>query len=65
MSIVNDTIQNGIRKSRVRDSAMPVCNRNLAGNQCGCVPEAVIKDFKNILCVLNRDRIAHPIIQYQ
>ncbi len=44
---------------------MPIGNGDLAGDQGGRVPEAVIQNFKNILSVLKGNRISHPIIEHQ
>lgn len=62
---MHQAIQDGICQSGIGNAAVPISDRNLCGDQGGSMSEAIIKDFQNILCVLDGNGIAHPIIEYQ
>ena len=60
---MNEPVKHRIRKGGIRDTPVPLVNRNLGGNQGGGVAKAVIQDFEDILCILDGNGIAHPIIE--
>jgi hypothetical protein len=62
-SVVDQPVEDGIRKGGVWNTQMPVRNGDLAGDQGGGMSEAVIDDFKNILGILDGDGITHPVIE--
>ena len=65
VGIVNESVQDRIRKSRIRNAPVPLGNRDLCRNEGGGVAKAVIEDFQNILCILDGNGIPHPIIKDQ
>ena len=62
---MNEPVQDRVRKGGIGDSPMPLGDGNLGSDEGGGVSEAVIQDFQNILCILDGDRISHPIIKNQ
>ena len=65
MRVMNEPVQDRISKSGVGDSPMPLVYRDLCCDQGGSVAEAIIEDFENVLRILDRDGIPHPVIQDQ
>ena len=63
MGAVNNAVQEGICQGGIWNTQVPVGYRNLAGDQGGCVSEAVIQHIENILCILDSDGIAHPVVK--
>ncbi len=65
MSVVNEPVKDGVRKSGIGNAPVPLVNRNLGGNQGGRLAEAVIQDFEDVLRILDGNRIPHPVIEDQ
>lgn len=58
-------VENGVGQGGIGNAAMRIRNGGLCGNEGGGMSEAIIEDFKNVLCVLGGDGIPHPIIEEQ
>ena len=65
LGIVNEAVKNGVCQGGVGDAQVPICYWHLAGNQVGGVSKTVIKNFENILGILNSNGVPHPVIQNQ
>lgn len=58
-------IQNGIGQRRIVQIGMPVCRRQLAGDQGGARADAVIKHLQQIVTLSLIERCQPPIVQDQ
>ena len=63
MRIVYQPVEDGICQSGIGNAPVPLVNWNLGGNQGGSVAKAIIEDFQDVLRILNRNGIPHPIIK--
>jgi hypothetical protein len=57
MSVVHQEVEDGIYPSRIKDALVPLGYRDLGGDKSGGMSKTIIEDFKNILCILNRNSI--------
>src|SRR5512139_3377908 len=65
VSVVYEQVKNGIRQGGIGDAAVPLVNWDLCRDQGGGVAKAVIQDFENVLRILDRNGIAHPVVEDQ
>ena len=48
MGVVNEAVEDGIGQGWVADGIVPVLDRPLAGDDCGCATVAVFEDFEEV-----------------
>ena len=65
ISIVNRTIQDGIRQGWVWEAGVPIRDRHLRDNDGSRFTKAIIEHFQQILSRRQLNRITHPIIEDQ
>jgi hypothetical protein len=62
---VNETIQDGITDSGIREPGMPLSHRHLGGDHSGGSTIAIIQDFKQVLRLRTGQGITEPVIEDQ
>lgn len=60
---MNDAVEDAVTHGRVRETGEPIGNRNLGGDEGGDAPEAIVKDFEQILGLGSGNGVAHPIVK--
>ena len=62
---MNETIQDGITDSGIREPGMPLSHRHLGGDHSGGSTIAIIQDFKQVLRLRTGQGITEPVIEDQ
>jgi len=63
LGVVHKAVEDGVCQGRVWDAQVPVRNGDLAGDEGGGMPEAIVENFKDILGILNSDGVAQPVVE--
>src|SRR3990170_4575852 len=65
MGVVDDPIEDRVGKRRGGDGAMPVGDRELAGDEGAGLVEPVVDDFQEVAAELLRERSQAEVIEYE
>ena len=65
IGIVDQAVQDGVPDGWIREADVPLSNRHLSGNHCGCSSIAIIQDFEQVLRLGASQRITQPIVEEQ
>ena len=65
MGVVNDPVQDGVGNGGFANHGVPLCDRQLSGDQSGFASVALFKDFEKVKALLIIEAMGAPIIQDQ
>ena len=65
MSVVDETVQNGVGVGRIADDFVPTVDRKLGGDHRGAASIALFEDFQEIMARGGVERLKPPIIEDQ
>ena len=65
MCLVHETIEDGVGISRIADDIVPFVDRQLAGDDSGAAPEALLDQFQEIVACASVEWFKPPIIKHQ
>jgi hypothetical protein len=63
MSVVDETVQDGVGVSRIADDFVPTVDRKLGCDHCGAASIALFEDFQEIMPCGGVERLKPPIIE--
>ena len=65
VGIVDDAIQDRVGEGRIADQVVPAIDRDLAGDQRGAPPVALLDDLEQVAALLGPERFQAPIVEDQ
>ena len=63
MSVVDETIQDGVGVGWIADDFVPTVDRKLRGDHCGAASVALFEDFQEIMARGGVERLQPPVIE--
>ncbi len=63
VGVVDEAVEDGVGIGGVADKAMPVGDRDLAGDESGFAPVAVFEDFQKVMAALGRQGFETPVVE--
>src|SRR5215472_11075896 len=65
MSVMDDSVEDGVGEGRFADQIVPAVDRDLAGDQRGAAAVAVLDDLQQVMTLLGSERLETPVVEDQ
>ena len=63
MGVVDDAVEDSVGDAWLADDVVPSVDRDLAGNEGGCLTVALLDDLQQVAALVDAERLERPIVE--